>query len=376
MTRLLPFLLLVTLTCCGGTTGTVQGAADEARSLAAETHAEFKVASEHEIPEGTKSSSVPVTIEAEHCYRFIGVRAGTSTDEVELGLKHPEEMVERGTDVFDITPEDADRTSLAVMGMCVWPALAGEVKLFHNLGESGGFLLVVDAKAKKLSWRTGQDVKLYLAGTGAVDLEKVQKELAETQLTDLLTEDREALPAHLAGKHPFFNDMIGTTDKAWSHTFKVKPDLCYHLFVASLNCNVSYTLKNAGTDKTIHDDGVPDSVSRKGWSQDVCPKKKHFDKEASLEVELEMVRTPEFDKCWLGAAIFSYSVSKKQQNKIAKTGKKARNQAGKLLKNCKNARKSCRKACKSSEDVDACRQDCDEVFDSCTEGIVFEGQIH
>jgi hypothetical protein len=375
MHRLPAVLLLSILASCGGAAGTVQGAGDEARSVAAASHADFGNPSGHEIEPGTKSSSVTVTLQEAHCYRIIGVRAGASSEPVELGMKHPEEMLERGSDVFDITPEDADHTSLGVLGMCVWPALAGELQVFHNLGDTGGFLLVVEAKAKKLSWRIGEDVKLYLAGTGAIDLEKVQKELAETQLTDLLTQDRETLPAHLAGKHPFFNDMIGTRNSSWSHTFTLQPDLCYHLFVASLNCNVSYDLEIEETGKKVHDDGVPDSISRKGWSQDVCPKKKHSEKDAMLSVNLEMLASTEFDKCWLGTAIFSYSVGKKQQNKIKKTSKKARNKAQKLLKNCKNAKKSCRKACKSADDIDACRNDCGEVFASCADGIVFEGQI-
>jgi hypothetical protein len=303
------------------------------------------------------------------------VRSGTSSDPVELGINHPEEMIERDTDIFDLTPEDADPANLAVLGMCVWPALAGELQVFHNFGDTGGFLLVVGAKASKLDWRSGEDIKLYLAGTGAIDLEKVQKEHAETLLTDLLTEDREVLPAHLTGKHPFFNDMVGTRDTAWSHDFTIKPDLCYHLFVASINCNVAYSLKITESGKTVLDDGVPDSISRKGWSQDVCPKKKHFDKEATLSVDLEMVASPEFDKCWLGTAVFSYSMSKKQQNKLKKTTNKTRKKASKLLKACKSAKKSCRKACKSSDDYDACRDACDEVFDSCTSSIVFEGQV-
>ncbi len=373
----LPILLLALLPCsCGGAAATVQGAADEARSLAAEAHGDFKAVAEHEIAKGSKSSSVPLTLEEAHCYRFIGVRAGASEEPVEIGLKHPEEMIERGTDVFDLTPEDADPTSLAVLGMCVWPALAGELEAFHNLSDSGGFLLVVAEKAKKLSWRTGEDVKLYLAGTGAIDLEKVQKEHAESQLTALLTADREGLPAHLAGKHPFFNDMIGTRDASWSHAFTIKPDTCYHLFVASINCNVAYKLASAETGKPIHDDGVPDSIRRKGWSQDVCPKKKHFDKEAALEVSLEMVPSPEFDKCWLGTAVFSYSLGTKEQNKLKKTAKKAGSKAAKLLAACKSEKKSCRKACKGSDDVDACRSQCDPAFDSCTDGIVFQGQIN
>ena len=376
MHRLPTVLVLSTLAACGGAAGSIQGASDEARALASEAHEEFGVAAEHEIEAGSSSSSVTVTLKEAHCYRFIGVRAGVSDEAVDLGIKHPEEMIERGTDVFDITPEDADSTSIGVLGMCVWPALAGELQAFHNLSETGGFLLVVEAKAKKLSWRTGEDIKLYLAGTGAIDLEKVQKENAESELTALLTEDRENLPPHLAGRHPFYNDMIGTRDTSWSHTFTVKPDLCYHLFVASINCNVGYSLTNDESGKVIHDDGVPGSVSRKGWSQDVCPKKKHFDKDASLSVVLEKIPSPDYDKCWLGTAIFSYGLSKKQQNKLKKTTNKARKKAAKLLKNCKDARKSCRKACKSSDDVDACRADCDGVFDSCTGTIVFEGQIH
>ncbi|MBW2260933.1 MAG: hypothetical protein JRG91_03090 [Deltaproteobacteria bacterium] len=375
MKRLLTCLLLSALASCGGASGTVEGAADEARSLAFESHEGFKILVEHVIEPGSDSSSVPVKLQEAHCYRLIGVRASTSSENVELGIKHPEEMIERGTDLFDLTPEDADRSTLAVLGMCVWPAFAGELTAFHNLSETGGFLLVVEAKAEKLSWRTGEDVKLYLAGTGAIDLEQVQKEEAETKLTAILTEDRESLPAHLSGKHPFFNDMISTRGPSWSHTFTINPDLCYHIFVASLNCNVSYTLKNAETGKPIHDDGVPDSILRTGWSQDVCPSKKHFEKDATLAVGLEMAGSSEFDKCWLGAAVFSYSVGTKQKNKIKKTTKKARNKAAKLLKTCKSPHKSCKKACKKKDDVELCKKGCASDFESCTSDIVFEGQI-
>lgn len=369
-------LLLMAPGCAGGKGGekSVKNAGAEARSVADDSFGEFKVLSGHEVPPGEEAGSVTVSLDEGSCYRFVGVRAGAAENQVEISFKHPEQMLEEGTDVFDLSSdvwEEGGRD--AVWGLCAWPSLAGEIQLYHNLSESGGYLLILEEKAKRLTWQHGQDVKLYLAGTGVIDLEMVEKEEAGNRLMEFFAKDRESFPSHLSGKNPFFNDMVGTRNLTWEHSFAVNEDLCYHLFLASVNCATSYVVENAKTGKTIYTDATPEGVGRSVWSHDFCPEKKHFGKEATVHVDLKM-ETDEYDKCWVSMALYSYELGGKEKKKLKVKTNKARNKVKVLIKQCKSARKSCKKECKQDGD-EGCTGRCDNSYEECVTGIVFEGEM-
>jgi hypothetical protein len=313
-----------------------------------------------------------VTLAAGSCYRFLAVRNAPS-EEVELGFKHSEEVMERGTDYFDLTPEQVEPTRAGIWGMCVWPAHEGEVTVYHNLAGTGGAILVLEARASGLAWKLGEDVKLYLAGTGAIDLEDVEKEEATGAIVALFQKDQAALPAELEGRSPFYNDILSTREPSWSHSFTTDEGSCYHVFVASANCRLGFGVVNAETGKSIHDDGAPDEAGRHGWGQDFCPPKKQQMKEAKLEVELELEQG-DYDKCWFGASLYSYVLTAKQKKQLEVARGKERQRARLALVECRTARKACTKACKGSEDP-LCKDSCEGDYSACVDGVDFEGQI-
>jgi hypothetical protein len=356
---------------CGGTPSSVLDAGKVARTSVTDRYTDFKIVSEHEIEASKKSHPVEVEVEDGRCYRFVLVRAGESTEEIDLAFKHPKIMLESGTDVFDLTPEDVDPTTQAIGGMCVWPTSAGTIKVFHNVDSSGGFLVVASARASKLSWKQGEDIKLYLASIGELDLEKVEKEEAESRIVEMFAADQSTFQGYLEGRNPFMNDMMATTDTTWQTTFDVAQDTCYHLFLGSPNCILKYEIRGAENDKKIHHDGAPKDVGRFGWGHDFCPVKKHFGGQAEVTVQLMKV-TDDFEKCWLGAALYRFELSKKQMKKMRATVNKARAAARSQTKACGKARKACKKGC--AEDP-ACEQGCMTDYSDCTKKIVFEGEI-
>lgn len=369
-------LCLALLGCSGAVVSeaAVKSAGDDAHTIATQSFGGFKILAEQPVNPGGKSDSFLVTLREGHCYRILGVRAGGPGEEdVELGLRHSSELLEVGTDVFDVTPKDVNHTIYSMWGTCVWPAFAGEVRIFHNLKETGGYVLVLEARADQLSWKLGEDVKLYLSGTGAIDLEMVEKQDAETRIAQIFAQDQQTLPPELFGKLPFYNDMVGTLKPMWKGSFTVSPDTCYHFFLASINCSPQYEISNMKSGKTINDDGVPGEVHRSGWSHDFCPVKKNYNKDAEIKVQLES-RSREYEKCWFGVALYMYELSKKQKKKLLVTTRKERKQALAEVKPCQAELEGCQEACQEVEDK-SCMEDCASLFDACASNVVFQGEI-
>lgn len=339
--------LVAALTCagCGAKgEGPLRDAADEALDLAQDRYAPFKLNSEHLVEAGTEDA-VKVMLEQEHCYRFIAVTASAGEEDVSLSFKHSEQVVEMGTDFLDMSGEDeAARKRKVVWGLCVWPALAGELSVYSSVQESGGAIVVLEAPVKKLGWKDGKDVRSWLKAQGDVDVEALEREDVTPVLEELMDEDASSMPQDAQHRMPLVKTIVGTTDHTWQDSFEHERGFCYHLLVKSPNCILKYEVTGEKLKKPITDDGAPQDVGRYGWSHDFCPPKKVKDQQATLAVQMQMLGD-EYDRCWMGVSVHGWDASKKEAIKINKSTKAAQKKIKGKVNKCHARRKKCEKGC-------------------------------
>jgi hypothetical protein len=384
---ILPVLLLsihALLPCCSagikGEEG-LQTAADEARDIAGQSYKRFKILSEHPIQPGEDALPIPILLEEGQCYRIVAVRiGGASSEEVSITFQHSKQVIEMGTDFLELTAEDGElRNKRVVWGFCVWPSLVGELKVFNNLSGSGGYLLVIAAKAGDLSWKDGKDVKLYLKGTGTVDMVELERKEVEPKLRNILSKDHMNVPPPLEGKAPIFYEIINLQEPGWEKTFPTQPLTCYHFILVSLNCITQYKITAAGSGKILHDDGAPDDVGRTGWIQDFCLDAKHQAGEGTIQVKLKMI-SEEYDQYWFAAAIYGYEASKKEVQKLNQRVVGERKKVEAIVKKCEKSRSKCEKGCVKKEGKEKiedknCKVQCLHEYAGCTTDVVFEGEL-
>lgn len=352
----------------------VLDAGTRARELAQTALGGFEVVKELPVAPGEKTRPMKARLEAGSCYRIVAQRAESpDPDQVTLTFSHSEQIVETDVDFIELTRNDGElRRQRVVWGVCVWPLLEGELTVYHNLSETGGHMLLLRAEAQNLSWKAGKDVRLYLEGTGAVDLEQQEQQEAEARLEKIFSEHHSMLPPLLFESYPAYSDTIGTTQRGWSQTVSLAPKTCYHLFLASLNCRMEYEVVNAASGAVIHDDATPSGVGRLGWSHDFCPEKKHAGKEARIEVRLTQ-ESDEYDRCWFTTALYDYGATAKEMKKVKAQVKQERKAVQALVDECLSARASCEEECEKAG-ADDYKSECISAFSECSEGIIFEGQ--
>jgi len=383
----LPALLLsipVLLPCCSaGVKGEegVRTAAKEAQDIAKQSYKRFKILSEHPFQAGGDALPISLQLEEGLCYRIIGVRmGGASSEEVSITFQHSAQVIEMGTDFHELTAKDGElRNKRVIWGFCVWPTLVGELKVFNNLSASGGYVLILSAKADELSWKDGKDVKLYLKGTGTVDMVELEKKEVEPKLRNILSKDHMNVPPQLEGKAPVFYEIISSKEPSWEYAFPMQPLTCYHFILASLNCITQYKIVGAGSGKVLYDDGAPDDVGRTGWIHDFCLDAKHQAGEGTIQVKLKMI-SEEYDQYWFAAAIYGYEASKKEIQKVKQRVQSERNKVEALVKKCEKSRSKCEKGCVKKEGKDkvedkSCKVQCLHDYAECTTAVVFEGEL-
>jgi len=378
----LSFLILVPC-CSAGVKGDegVRTAAKEAQDIAKKSYGRFKVLSEHPVQPGEDALPLSLMLEEGLCYRIIGVRmGGAASEEVSITFQHSKQVIEMGTDFHELTSEDGDlRNTRVIWGFCVWPTLVGELKVFNNLSASGGYLLVLAARADDLSWKDGKDVKLYLKGTGTVDMVELEKKEIEPKLRNILSKDHMNVPPPLEGKAPIFYEIINAKEPSWETTFPTQPLTCYHLVIASINCITQYKIVAAGTEKVLQDDGAPDDVGRTGWIHDFCLDAKHQAGEGTIQVKMKMI-SEEYDQYWFAAAIYGYEASKKDVKKLNQRVLSERKKVEALVGKCEKSRSKCDKGCVKKEGKEKiedknCKVKCLHAYGECTTAIVFEGEL-
>jgi hypothetical protein len=369
--------------CSGAVSGeeALKSAGDAARALAGKSYGKFKLLSENPVPAGKDAEPIPLVLEEGLCYRVIAVRAGSaSSEEINVSFQHSEQVVEQGSDFYELTAKDGElRNKRVVWGFCVWPSLIGKLKIFSNLGPSGGYVAVLSAKAEDLSWKDGKDVKLYLKGTGNVDLKEMEKKEVEPMLRAILSKDHMNVPAALQGKAPIFYEIISTTEPQWDYKLATEPGTCYHLLLASMNCITQYKILEPGSDKVVYDDGAPDDVGRSGWIHDFCLDEKHAAAENDLNVKLKMT-TDEYEHYWFAVAIYGYAAEKKEIKKVNAGVQASRKKIGAKAAQCGSSRDKCNKGCVKKEgkekvEDEGCKFKCLKSYADCTSAIVFEGEI-
>ena len=194
---------------------TVLDAGAEARQLAQSALGGFEIVKEQPVPIGEKTRPLKAKLETGSCYRIIALRAQSQDPEhVSLSFSHSEQVVETDVDFIELTRKDGEkRRQRVVWGVCVWPLLEGELTVYHNLAETGGYMLLLRAEAQQLSWKEGKDVRLYLQGTGMVDLEAQEKQEASARLETIFSEHHSMLPPMLFESYPTYSDTISTVDR-------------------------------------------------------------------------------------------------------------------------------------------------------------------
>jgi hypothetical protein len=383
MSVLLTCLPLLLPCCSAGIKGEegVKTAAKEAQDIANQSYKRFKMLSEHPIQPGEDALPIPLLLEEGLCYRIIAVRiGGASSEEVSVTFQHSEQVIEMGTDFHELTAKDGElRNKRVIWGFCVWPSLVGELKVFNNLSSSGGYVLILAAKADDLSWKDGKDVKLYLKGTGTVDMVELEKKEVEPKLRNILSKDHMNVPPQLEGKAPVFYEIINSEEPGWETTFPTQPLTCYHFILASLNCITQYKILAAGSDKVLYEDGAPDDVGRTGWIHDFCLDAKHPAGDGTIQVKLKMI-SEEYDQYWFAAAIYGYEADKKEIKKLKQRVLAERKKVEALVKGCEKSRSKCEKGCvkkegkEKVEDKD-CKVQCLHGYAECTTDIQFEGEL-
>lgn len=351
----------------------VQSAGDEAHSLAADFFGGFELMSERGVPSDSEPSPTKVKLKEGMCYRIIAVRAPSETDDdIKLNFSHSEVIVETESDFIELSEKDGDlRRQRVVWGTCVWPSLVGELTIYDNLSDTGGYILIMKADASTLSWKAGRDVRMYLAAKGAIDVETLERQDAEPRLMSVYAEHHKMLPPILYESTPSYADIVATVQTGWKHHIIVKPKTCYHLFLASLNCQTEYEFTNTKTGEVIHHDGTPYGVGRLGWSHDFCPEKKDYDKDAVLKVKLAM-DSDEYDKCWFTVAFYDYKADAKEKKELKAEVYEERMMAQGHVDECQADRLICESMC--DDEDHACTSTCSTQFTVCADDILFEGQ--
>jgi hypothetical protein len=351
----------------------IQSAGDEARSLATDYFAGFELVAERGVPAGGEFSSTKIKLKEGACYRFLAVRAESDEAEtIKLDFSHSDVIVETESDFIELSKKDgALRSQRVVWGTCVWPTLVGELTIYDNLSETGGYILVLKAEASTLSWKAGRDVRMYMAAKGLVDLDGLEQQEAEPKLQEAYAEHHKMLPPILYESYPSYSEVLSTVQTGWKRHFIMKPKTCYHLFVNSLNCRTEYELSNTKTGDVIHDDGAPWGVGRLGWSHDFCPEKKDYDKDAVLKVKFTM-DSDEYDKCWFTVAMYEYQADHKEKKQLKAEVAEERTLAQSHVDECAAERLVCESTCGDEEH--ACMSTCSAEFVACADTILFEGQ--
>jgi len=221
-------------------------------------------------------------------------------------------------------------------------------------------------------------VKLFLKGSGVIDLHAMEKKDAEPRLKDILSMDHMSLSGELATKAPAFHIVESTSQPSWQHGFTFEPATCYHLTVASLNCAVKYSVTGVKDGKTLHDDGAPDDVGRSGWMQDFCLDGKLGASDSTIEVRLKMVNE-DFENCWFAVALYAWAPAPGEAKGINARAASERKQTGAQARSCDAKRTKCAKTCgkkgKKKTGDGACLYSCTKEYASCTSKIVFEGEM-
>ncbi len=367
---------------CGPKLGdALRTASTEAHRMADEQYGAFKLLSEHAVEPGEEGARFDVLLEEEHCYRFVAVGADpTAGEDVGLSFKHAEQVVETGTDFLDLTAGDGDlRHVRVVWGVCVWPALAGQLTVFPDLGPQGGVVLVLFAAVGKLSFKDGKDVRSYLKSTGGVDVAALEREEVTPIIQAVFDADASRLPAEAGTTTTLIHEVSSTTEGVWQGQLAIEKGTCYHLLFTSPNCILKYKVTGEKGAKDLTDDGAPDEVGRYGWSHDFCPAKKEEGQGASVVVKLQML-SDDYDQCWFGVHLAGWQAKPKQAAKVEKAKQAARAKVAKQVTKCKEARKKCEKGCtvkkdgKKVTDVN-CNHGCFGMFAKCTSAIAFEGEL-
>lgn len=359
----------------------IKNAGDEARKIARTKFSKFEIAGEFPIYMSEASSPITIQLKEAHCYRIIAIRASASyPSPVELNFKHSRQIVEKESDFWELSKNDGDlRKKRVIWGFCIWPALKGKLKIFTNLNESGGYLTVVVSPAKKLSWKDGRDIKLYLKGMGLINLEEAEKKELEPRFKKILSIDHMNVPKPLEGKAPVSHKIVHTDKPLWEFTFTAKPAHCYHLLLASVNCAMKYEIVNPKTGKKIYHDGAPEDVGRRGWRQDFCMEKKIEETTSVLKVQLKMI-TDEYEHYWFAFALYEY---KARTADIVKTNLRAlheRNKVKTKVNKCISKRNKCTRGCikkrgKKKVEDPMCNHSCLKHYAQCTSKIEFEGEL-
>jgi hypothetical protein len=369
--------------CSAGVKGDegVKNAATQAQAIAQKSFTEFKILSELAVPPGEKTSSIIVELVEGTCYRIIAVRApGSAPEDIKISFKHSEQVVETGSDFLELSASDGEkRKQRVVWGLCVWPSLVGKLEVFNNLSATGGYVLILSAPAEKLGWKGGRDVRLYLKGTGKVDLKEMEKKEVEPALKDILSKDHMNIAPPLQGKKPIFHDIVSANETAWQVAFRAEPMTCYHLLLASPNCILKYKIVEKNGDKTLYDDGAPPEVGRNGWIHDFCLDAKAGGTDSLLQVKMKMT-SDEYEHFWFAVALYGYETTAKAAKKIKLKTSGQRRKAESKVKKCDTERGKCDKGCvkkkgKEKTEDPACKFACLNTFGECTKTIQFEGEL-
>ena len=369
--------------CSGGIKGEegVKSAATQAQAIAKKSYSEFKLISELSVPPGGEPPSLTIDLLEGTCYRIIAVRApGSASEAISISFKHSEQVVETGSDFLELSSQDGEaRKQRVVWGLCVWPNLVGKLEIFNDLSSTGGYLMVVSAQAKNLGWKAGRDVRLYLKGTGKVDLKEMEKKEVEPFLKSILSKDHMNIPQPLQGKKPIFYDIVSTNEGAWEYAFRAEPKTCYHLLLASPNCILQYQIVEKDGQKPMYDNGAPPEVGRNGWIHDFCLDVKASGVESLLKVKMKII-SDDYEHFWFAVALYGYEATAKEAKKIKLKAKGQRKKVEAKVKKCDTARAACDKGCvkkkgKEKTEDSGCKYACLKKFGECTSAIQFESEM-
>jgi len=360
----------------------VRDATTLAREIIDKSFSQYKVLIWKEVSVDEKSPSITVNLEEGFCYRIVAVRAGGfGSDEITLGFKHSEQVVETGTDFIDFSAGDGEkRKERVIWGFCVWPNLVGKLEIFNNLSSTGGCIVVLSARAEKIGWKGGKDIKLYLMGNKKINLEQIEKLDVEPALKHILSKDHMNLPSQIQGKKPIFYDIVGVTGSEWDYSFDISSLNCYHMLLVSPNCTIKFKIVDADSKTNLRDDGAPEGVGRNGWASDFCFGSNISTGKANIGVSMKMV-SDKYERCWFAFAIYGYEASPSEIKKVQNKDNYERKKAAGQIKKCEISKASCEKGCKKGKGKKdnlsdpSCNLKCHEHFVKCAKGIRFPGEF-